>query len=608
MTTIFLPVPSMPAGRMRPFSLTTLLSATLLAGCAMDRPLRTPDVGDAIRADLMSNAVKPPVATPLPGNQALVATPSPLASVEPRLDLLVNNAQARDVFLAIVADTPYSMLMHPDVAGTLSLTLRGVTVTQALEAIRDVYSYDFKIDGRRITIYAPTIQTRIFTINYPHSQRVGMSELRVASGVSQSNTQGSSVGSATGGNAGNTSSGNNVQQTETSRVVTTIKTDFWSELTGVVNGLIGTGEGRSVFSSPQAGIMAVRAMPEELRQVDKFLKAAQVSAERQVMLEAKIVEVELRDGFQSGVNWAAFGRGGSSTIAAGVLGSSVPSTNPLLQGGSTVIPGVVPVPSVAAGGGVFGLALATSQFATVLGFLETQGDVQTLSSPRVATLNNQKAVLKVGTDEFFVTNVSGGTSANTTTNTALAGSTTMPSLTLTPFFSGISLDVTPQIDAGTSVTLHVRPSVSVVTEKNKQIDLGSIGNYRLPLASSSVNEMDTLVRIQDGSIVAIGGLMQAESSRSASGLPGASEVPALSFLLGNRANIGRKKEVVILIKPTIIRTAEDWEKQTQSARDSLADMDVARARMVRVDGGSGSNNVGNDRLGHSRLKFANELK
>ncbi|MFT7117285.1 MAG: MSHA biogenesis protein MshL, partial [Rhodoferax sp.] len=128
MTTIFLPVPSMPAGRMRPFSLTTLLSATLLAGCAMDRPLRTPDVGDAIRADLMSNAVKPPVATPLPGNQALVATPSPLASVEPRLDLLVNNAQARDVFLAIVADTPYSMLMHPDVAGTLSLTLRGVTV------------------------------------------------------------------------------------------------------------------------------------------------------------------------------------------------------------------------------------------------------------------------------------------------------------------------------------------------------------------------------------------------------------------------------------------------------------------------------------------------
>jgi MSHA biogenesis protein MshL len=291
-----------------------------------------------------------------------------------------------------------------------------------------------------------------------------------------------------------------------------------------------------------------------------------------------------------------------------VLGSSVPSTNPLLQGGSTVIPGVVPVPSVAAGGGVFGLALATSQFATVLGFLETQGDVQTLSSPRVATLNNQKAVLKVGTDEFFVTNVSGGTSANTTTNTALAGSTTMPSLTLTPFFSGISLDVTPQIDAGTSVTLHVRPSVSVVTEKNKQIDLGSIGNYRLPLASSSVNEMDTLVRIQDGSIVAIGGLMQAESSRSASGLPGASEVPALSFLLGNRANIGRKKEVVILIKPTIIRTAEDWEKQTQSARDSLADMDVARARMVRVDGGSGSNNLGNDRLGHSRLKFANELK
>jgi len=571
------------AARTQSFAISALCVAMgvgLLAGCAADRPLRTPDVSDAVRADLPPAVAPKPVAVPSRTSDALAEPAPPVLPLppEPRLDLLVNNAPAREVFLAIVADTRYSMLMHPDVAGTLSVTLRGVTVAEALDAIRDVYGYDFKIEGRRITIYAPTLQTRIFTVNYPLSQRVGSSELRVSSGAAlQAATSGGTTTGTTAPAPGAS------HQADGSRVSTTSKTDFWAELAGAVRGLVGSGEGRNVITSPQAGIMAVRAMPEELRQVEKFLKAAQIAVERQVMLEAKIVEVELSDGYQSGVNWAAFGTQGASTLVAGVLGSGITTTNPLLQSGNTVLTGVVPVPSVAAGGGVFGLALATSRFAAVLGFLETQGDVQTLSSPRVATLNNQKAVLKVGTDEFFVTNVSGGTISNSTT--VAAGSTTMPTIVLTPFFSGISLDVTPQIDDGSNVTLHVHPSVTTVTEKTKQIDLGDIGNYRLPLASSAVNETDTLVRIQDGSIVAIGGLMQMESSRNASGLPGSSSIPVLSSLLGNRANTGRKKEVVVLIKPTIIRTAQDWEAQTSRTRAALDDMDTVRARVIRIDGG-----------------------
>ena len=482
------------------------------------------------------------------------------------------------MFLAIVADTRYSMLMHPDVAGTLSVTLRGVTVKEALEAIRDVYGYDFKIDGRRITIYAPTLQTRIFTVSYPHAERRGSSDLRVASGAALVANSSPGSNGSNGSSGGQQSSG---QQPENTRVSTTSKSDFWSELSDAVKGLVGGGPGRSVIASPQAGIMAVRGMPDELRQVERFLKAAQIAVERQVMLEAKIVEVELRDGYQSGVNWAAFGTSGSSTAVAGVLGSGVASTNPLLQSGSTVLSGVVPVPSVAAGGGLFGLALATSRFAAVLGFLETQGDVQTLSSPRIATINNQKAVLKVGNDDYFVTNVSGGSTTAATSSSS--ASTTLPTLTLTSFFSGIALDVTPQVDDGNSIMLHVHPSVSTVTEKTKQIDLGSIGNYRLPLASSSVNETDTMVRIQDGAIVAIGGLMQLESNRSVSGVPGTSGLPGFSALFGNRANTGRKKEVIVLIKPTIIRSQQDWEQQNKLARSALDEMDVARSRVVRLD-------------------------
>jgi MSHA biogenesis protein MshL len=548
----------------------------------MDRPLRTPDVSAAIRAELPPEAPAvaqaKPAAVPARVMDAL-AEPAPPAQPlppEPRIDLLVNNAQAREVFLAIVADTRYSMLMHPDVKGTLSVTLRGVTVTEALESIRDVYGYDFKMEGRRITIYAPTLQTRVFTVNYPNSQRTGNSETRVSSGGGQTSTAG------TTGAAGATGSSN--QQPESSRVTTSSKTDFWAELAGAVKGMVGNGEGRSVITSPQAGIMAVRAMPDELRQVEKFLKAAQIAVERQVMLEAKVIQVELSDGYQSGVNWAAFGSDGTTRVLTGVLGSGVANTEALLQTGAA-ISGTVAIPSVATGGGLFGLALSTTNFAAVLGFLETQGDVQTLSSPRVATLNNQKAVLKVGTDEFFVTNVSGGTATSGSTSTT-TNSTTMPTVTLTQFFSGISLDVTPQVDDGTSVTLHVHPSLTSVTEKTKQIDLGSVGNYKLPVASSSVNETDTLVRIQDGSIVAIGGLMQMESSRSASGLPGTTGLGVFSALFGNKAVVGRKKEVIVLIKPTIIRTAADWESQNQRTRAALNDMDAARARVIQIDGSS----------------------
>ena len=586
---------STPSGRALPtrtFAITSLCVAIgvgLLAGCASDRAIRTPDVSEAIRADLSSLSALKPVAVPSRIFEAL-AEPAPPAvplAAEPKIDLLVNNARAREVFLAIVADTRYSMLLHPDVAGTLSVTLRGVSVIEALESIRDVYGYDFKVEGRRITIYAPTLQTRIFNVNYPHSQRTGSSELRVASDASAQ--------SAPSGAAGAAGAAGAQQKSDGSRVVTTSKTDFWAEIAGAARGLIGSGEGRSVITSPQAGILAVRAMPDELRQVEKFLKAAQIAVERQVMLEAKIVEVELRDGFQSGIDWSGLRKGKDATGSLGLLSGG--SGNTLINGSQANLPGfanaaallVDSVSLPATGAGLFGLAFATTGFQAVLGFLETQGDVQILSSPRIATLNNQKAVLKVGVEDFFVTGVTSGTTLNSGTNST--GTTTPPTLTLTQFFSGISLDVTPQIDEGKNIMLHVHPSVTTVQEKTKQIDLGTGGNFRLPLASTSVNETDTLVRILDGNIVAIGGLMQIESNRKSSGLPGTSEIPLLSQLLGNRANTGRKKEVVVLIKPTIIRTAQDWEAQTLRTRAVLDDMDTARARVVRIDGSADSSKI-----------------
>jgi MSHA biogenesis protein MshL len=125
--------------------------------------------------------------------------------------------------------------------------------------------------------------------------------------------------------------------------------------------------------------------------------------------------------------------------------------------------------------------------------------------------------------------------------------------------------------------------VTTVTEVNKQVDLGTIGTYRLPLPSSSTNETDTIVRVTDGNIVAIGGLMQLQSQGSKSGLPGSTNVPLISNLLGNQQQTGNKRELVVLIKPTIIRTAEDWREQMRESRDRLDELAGAR-RVITING------------------------
>jgi MSHA biogenesis protein MshL len=209
----------------------------------------------------------------------------------------------------------------------------------------------------------------------------------------------------------------------------------------------------------------------------------------------------------------------------------------------------------------------TSDFAALLTFLETQGTVNVLSSPRVATINNQKAVLKVGQDDFFVTNVS------TTSTTSGTSSTISPTITVQPFFSGIALDVTPQIDENNNIILHIHPQVSNVVERRKVVDLGALGTFTLPLASSTVNETDTIVRVQDGNIVAIGGLMRESSTTDRSQIPGVGDNPTLGALFGQRARTSGKSELVILLKPTIVMSDRTWQDDLSETRDRIRGLD-----------------------------------
>ena len=194
-----------------------------------------------------------------------------------------------------------------------------------------------------------------------------------------------------------------------------------------------------------------------MRAVQDYLEATRTSVERQVMLEAKVVEVQLRDSERTGINWAAFKAGLTTRATGGVIspGGVLGQTGSIAGGLINVTPGGVLESAATNASALLGLAFQTSNFAAVLEFLGTQGNSQVLSSPRIATMNNQKAVLKVGTDDFFVTSIS-------TTTTPVGNTTsTTPTIAVTPFFSGISLDVTPNINDQGSNTLHIHPSVSL---------------------------------------------------------------------------------------------------------------------------------------------------
>lgn len=499
----------------------------------------------------------------------------PSAKAEPRFNLAVQNAPVTQVLNALVSGTPYSMLFPPELSGTVSLNLKNTTVREALDTLREVFGYDYRMQGNRIYVQPNAMQTRIFKINYLANRREGSSVMRVT-GSSPTTTGPTTSGSANSSQPlNNTGGGTGLpgqQANDSSRVRTTSDYDFWKDLGTALKTIVGSEGGRDVIVNPASGVVLVKAMPADLRSVEEYLKATQLVVERQVMLEAKIIEVSLSDSFQTGVNWSKFG-GLTNRFAIGVgaPGASLGATGSLVgvTGGttSTFSPSAAGSLGVEGGKGFFGLAFQSSNFAALLSFLETQGDVQVLSSPRIATTNNQKAVLKVGTDDYFVTGIS------TNTTTSASGNVVTPNITLQPFFSGIALDVTPQIDEGGNIILHVHPSVSVVEEKTKNVNLGDLGIFTLPLASSSINETDSIVRVQDGSIVAIGGLMSQEQRGDRVGLPVLSGVPGLGLLFGQKSGANKKRELVILMRSTVIRGDESWREAAVESQDRLQRLD-----------------------------------
>lgn len=559
-----------------------LIACTFIIGACAHQPDRQTQTADLIDAALAEG-----VTAPLPG-KAVEKPPESVTSallpsinldlpgssgidVEPRFDIKVNRANARQFFMGLVEDTPYNLVMHPKVKGNITLDLKNVTVKEVMEVVRTVYGYEYELNKTGFQVFPNVMATRIFKVNYLDITRSGESQMRVSSGqVTQVQSQGIN-------NNTNSTSRPSRQSLPGSRISTTSKSNFWEELQQALVVIVGSREGSSVVVSPQSGIVVVRAMPGELRTVEKFLSTTQNIIQRQVIIEAKILEVELSDGFQSGINWAALNAGSTRALAGQVGGGSIfsGSGTTSLSGNTGLLDpsdlSQVVGTATSAFGGVFTLALNIgNDFSAFIELLKTQGNVQVLSSPQISTLNNQKAVIKVGTDEFFVTDV------DTSTNTSSSTSTTQNNVELTPFFSGVALDVIPQISEEGDIILHVHPTVSTVTEEVKNISVSSTSTLSIPLAVSSIRESDSIIRAKDGQVVVIGGLMQNSVSEEVASVPLLGDLPLIGGLFRHTKKVNIKSELVILLRPIIVKNGQQWSHSIQRSRDRMRHMQAIK--------------------------------
>lgn len=475
-----------------------------------------------------------------------------IAVEERRIDIAARDVDARIFFATLLNDSNYSVAIHPDVSGLITLSLKQVTLAEAIRVIEDMYGYEIKLKGRIYHIYPAGMRIASFTLDYLFMNRVGASRTSVLSGNltddsedDDEDSDSSSSSSSSGSDASSTEFDGeySASGSDGTQIATITNTNYWAYLESKIKSLLENKKGRDVIVSPMSGVITIRAYPNEIRVVREFLETETDHLTRQVILEMQVIEVTLSDEYQQGISWSD-------------TGGSVGGTNVLFDSVSQLADSVIK--NTIGGGGA--LTISDGSFTAVVSLLETQGDVNVLSKPRITAMNNQKAVIKVGGDEYFVTDFTTTTTTGTTT-------TSSPSIELTPFFSGISVDVTPKINNDGSVLLHIHPAIVDIEEETKVISY-SDGSLELPVAKSDVRESDTIVKATSGDVIVIGGLMKTTEEDLVSKVPFLGDVPWFGELFTNRQKVNNKTELVILVKPQIV-TKDTWKQEIQKSSEII---------------------------------------
>jgi MSHA biogenesis protein MshL len=527
-----------------PRSMGVALLALVAAACASSPPVTAPQTQVRLEPPRPSaDASAPLPALPVLSSGGTISEGTSGPRVQ---DLTAVNQEFGTVVRALAKQFGLQYQIDPAVRGLVNTTIRNATLPEALAMILP-QGATYQIANGVLRIAPARMETRIFSLDYVALSRVGTASTVIqrrlgTSGVgnSGSGNQGAGGQAGFGGASGGIGGGADV-------ISAVSVADVWEEIRVAVEALVfdeasststsgnqsvpgmqgssGMGggrpysrnspDGKRLIVNPIAGTITVSAFGPHLEQIETFIRTFEASIQRQVLIEAKIVEVNLDRESEFGINWDVVATNAAGSFSPGGAGQNNISLR--LRAGNT-------------------------QINAVLTALQSQGNVQVLSSPRVSALNNQRAVFNVTRGEIVfsltqqpITNPNGTTSFSTTVNP-------------TQVNVGIVLDVLPQIGADNTVTMNIRP---VVTSVARTASFTVDGNT-LQAPVIDTRESDTMARLRGGETIVIGGLMQNRRERVRSGVPVLMHIPLLGRLFSRTRDVESKAELVIFLTPTII--------------------------------------------------------
>jgi len=500
-----------------PWTAALLAGLLMLTACA-PAPQR-PDPGHIAAAVAQQDIPAPVQRVPL------LEPPSPSAPLE-TYSVVVTDVPVKDMLFALARDAGLNVDIHPGVGGTVTLNAVDQTLPQILDRVARQADVRFSQDGDTLQVEPDQPFLRSYMIDYVNMGRNNTSNVSVATQIA---TTGQAAVGDTGGGAG----GNN----STTEVASTSNHQFWNTLERNVRAILGDAVGTdatessaAVIVNAESGLLTVRATTREHQQIRNFLDQVLVSAQRQVMIEATVVEVELNDQYKLGVDWTLIANGAGWSVNQALLGTNL-SEEPF-----SLLTYADP-------------DTRHGDLTANIGMLRQFGDVKVLSSPRIMAINNQTALLKVVDNLVYFT-----IEADTTTSQGIANTTFTSTVHTVPV--GFVMSVTPQINDTDTVILNIRPTISRVTGfvQDPNPSLAPF-NIESSIPQIQVREMDSLLRINSGQTAVLGGLIQDSVDLNRSGTPVLSELPGIGDAFSYRDNHVNRTELVIFLRPRVIREA-----------------------------------------------------
>ncbi|MDO8282441.1 MAG: secretin N-terminal domain-containing protein [Thermodesulfovibrionia bacterium] len=517
---------------MRKFCSIIFLTVLLSYGCASHQ----------IAGVSETMILKEPPQIAIPVTETPVAVPEEIpASAKERLfSLSVRDANVRDLLLLLSKDSGINIIADRDVTGNLSIDFSDLDLNSALYAITRQLGYTFRMDKGFIRVTSPVLETRSFKIDYITGKRASSSSINASMSTSSGSSSGTSSGSttvssSTSGTGSSSSGQGNVN------ITTSGTSDFWKEMKAGLEMIIFDGDaksgkdGKKLVINELAGVVHITDYSDNMERIEDFLNDVEMSVSKQVMIQAHIVEVSLDDGYKFGIDWNLLTGTGNGAITTD---SGTEVTGELFSFSQLIAPDT----------NVFSIKLSNKKITALLNAMQEQGQVNVLSSPKVSTMNNQRAVMKLTTNE-----VSWITTTTYNADGKILTQYTNPQIDEV----GLFLDVTPQINDSGIITMQVHPSIS---EK--------IGESISPLEDNSkpvinTRELDTMVSVSNGQTIVIAGLITDKIIENIRKVPFLGDLPLFGKLFQQVIHDKKKSELVIFLTPYILnnKSIEEIRKE-----------------------------------------------